>query len=215
MLIDRFVQFLVPKDKKFFPLFEKASGNMVTTSRVLVELVKTTDAAKRKDLIKEIERLEHEGDSITHEIFHELSSTFITPFDREDIHYLATAIDDVVDFVYGASKRFDLYRIDKITEPVIRLAELIHTGSEELHTAIVELKNMKNITKIKEACVRVNSVENQADDVFNTAIAQLFDEEKDPIYIIKMKEILSVLETATDKCEDAANIISSLIVKAS
>lgn len=215
MLVDRIVQFLLPKDRKFFPLFEKASGNLVTISKVLVEMVTATTPEKRAELIKEIERLEHVGDSITHEIFHELSSTFITPFDREDIHYLASAIDDVADFIHGSSKRIDLYKIDTISPAIIKLAELTHKSAEELNSAVVELKNMKNIIKIREACVRVNSIENHADDVFNSAIAQLFEEEKDPIRIIKLKEILSVLETATDKCEDAANIIESLIVKAS
>jgi uncharacterized protein len=215
MLIDRIVQFLIPKDRKFFPLFEKASANLVTISGVLVEMVQATTPEKRSELIKEIERLEHVGDSITHEIFHELSSTFITPFDREDIHYLASAIDDVADFIHGSSKRIDLYKIGVISQPVIKLAELTHKSAEELHTAVSELKNMKNIMKIREACVRVNSIENHADDVFNSAIAQLFETEKDPIQIIKIKEILSVLETATDKCEDAANIIESLIVKTS
>jgi uncharacterized protein len=215
MLIDRFVQFLIPKDRKFFPLFEKASANLVTISAVLVEMVRASSPEKRAELIKEIERLEHVGDSITHEIFHELSSTFITPFDREDIHYLASAIDDVADFIHGSSKRIDLYKIGVISPAIIKLAELTHKSSEELHSAVIELKNMKNIMKIREACVRVNSIENHADDVFNSAIAQLFEEEKDPIQIIKIKEILSVLETATDKCEDAANIIESLIVKTS
>lgn len=215
MLVDRIVQFLLPKDRKFFPLFERASGNLVTISGVLVEMVNSTNHDKRVELIKEIERLEHVGDSITHEIFHELSSTFITPFDREDIHFLASAIDDVADFIHGSSKRIHLYKIGVISPSIIKLAELTQRSSEELHSAVVELKNMKNIMKIKEACVRVNSIENHADDVFNSAIAQLFEEEKDPIMIIKTKEILSVLETATDKCEDAANIIESLIVKAS
>lgn len=215
MFIDRFVQFLIPKDRKFFPLFERGSSNLVAVSNVLVEMVNTHNYEKRKELIKEIERLEHVGDSITHEIFHELSSTFITPFDREDIHFLATALDDVVDFIHGSSKRIDLYKIDVIPAAVIKLAELTQKSSEALHIAIVELKNMKNVGKIREACVKVNSIENHADDVFNMAIAQLFEEEKDAIKIIKMKEILSVLETATDKCEDAANIIESLIVKAS
>ncbi len=215
MIVDRIVQFLLPKDRKFFPLFERASGNLVTISGVLVEMVNTPSLEKRAELIKEIERLEHVGDSITHEIFHELSATFITPFDREDIHFLASAIDDVADFIHGSSKRIDLYKIGVISPSIKKLAELTQRSSEELHSAVIELKNMKNISRIKEACVRVNSIENHADDVFNSAIAQLFEEEKDPIMIIKTKEILSVLETATDKCEDAANIIESLIVKAS
>lgn len=206
-------QFFQPKDKKFFPLFERASSNLVQTSKVLVELVNTSSAEKKRELYKEIERLEHVGDNITHETFHELSANFITPFDREDIHALVSSVDDVVDYIHGSVKRMELYKVDQMTPPIIKLAELIQKSSEELHTAVVELKNLKNISKIKEATVRINSIENHADDVFDTAIANLFETEKNAVEVIKMKDVLSALETATDKCEDAANVIGSILVK--
>ncbi len=207
------IDFFLPQDKKFFPLFEKASGNLHQISLVLVEMVNTSSPEKRKELIKEIERLEHVGDSVSHEIFNELSKNFITPFDREDIHELVSSLDDIVDFIHGSAKRIDLYKISEITPPVIKLAELVLKGAEELHKAVTGLRQMKNINQIKEACVRINSIENHADDIFDMAIAALFEDEKDAIKIIKMKEILSALETATDKCEDAANVIESIIVK--
>lgn len=213
MRLDGFLQILVPKDKKFFPLFEKASGNLVEISKALDELVNTPSGEVRKELIKKIEHLEHTGDGISHQIFHELSSTFITPFDREDIHTLASAIDDVVDNIHGAAKRMELYKIEDMTSPVVKLAELVHKGAQELHVAVCVLKNMKNIDLIKEACVRINSIENHADDIFDNAIASLFENEKDAIKVIKMKEVLSTLETATDMCEDAANVLQSIIVK--
>jgi predicted phosphate transport protein (TIGR00153 family) len=206
-------QFFQPKNKIFFSLFEKASANLISISAALVEMVTTTSPERKKELIREIERLEHVGDNITHETFHELGSNFITPFDREDIHSLISALDDVADYVHGSSKRMELYKLETMTPAIVKLAELIQKSAEELHIAVVELKNMKNINKIKESCVRINSIENHADDIFDMAIAKLFEEEKDAVEIIKMKEILQALETATDMCEDAANTIESILVK--
>ena len=206
-------QFFQPKNKIFFELFEKASANATATAKVLVELVTANSPEKRKELVREIERLEHIGDSITHETFNELSSNFITPFDREDINALVVAVDDIVDFIHGASKRMDLYKIENMTPAIIKLSELIQKAAEELEHAVLELRNMKNITKIKEACVRINSIENHADDIFDMAIAKLFEEEKNAVEVIKMKDILAILEIATDKCEDAANVISTILVK--
>jgi predicted phosphate transport protein (TIGR00153 family) len=207
-----FLQFLLPKDRKFFPLFEQSTNNLVKASKVLVELVNTTPD-KRKEMIREIEHLEHQGDNITHMIFNELSRNFITPFDREDIHALASAIDDVLDFIHGSAKRIELYKVTELSESITLLADCILKGSIELNIAVKNLENMKQIMIIKESCVKINSLENHADDVFNSGIARLFEEEKDPIKIIKIKEILSALETATDKCEDAANTIQTILVK--
>lgn len=213
MGFSNFLQLFVPRDKVFFPLFEKATSNLVVISGTLTQMVNSPDATKRRTLIKEIERLEHVGDNVTHEIFNELSANFITPFDREDIHKLVSSIDDIVDFIHGSSKRIELYKIETMSPAIIKLSELIETSSKELHTAVSELANKKNTHKIKEACVRINSIENHADDVFNNAIANLFEQEKDPIVIIKIKEILAALETATDKLEDAANVLQTILVK--
>ena len=206
-------EFFQPKDKVFFLLFQQASHNAVETSKVLVELVTTTSLEKRKELFREIERLEHVGDSITHETFNQLSLNFITPFDREDIHNLVSAIDDIVDYIHGASKRMELYKVEEMTPAIVKLSELILKGSEELEVAVKELRNLKNITKIKEATVRINSIENHADDIFDMAIAKLFEEEKNAVEVIKMKDVLSMLETATDKCEDAADVINAILIK--
>lgn len=206
-------QFFQPKDKIFFLLFRKAAANATETAKTLVELVGTTNADRRKELFREIERLENVGDSITHETFNELSSNFITPFDRGDIHDLVSSIDDIVDYIHGSSKRMELYKIEEMTPSIIRLAELIHKGAEELEIAIGELKNMRNVSKIKESTVRINSIENHADDIFEMAIAKLFEEEKNAVEVIKMKDVLSVLEIATDKCEVAANVINTIVIK--
>jgi predicted phosphate transport protein (TIGR00153 family) len=207
------LSFLIPREKKFFPLFDKATENLVAISTLLEKMVNTNDPEQRKLMIREIERMEHHGDTICHEIFNELNSTFITPFDREDIHALNTALDDIIDYVHGSAKRIDLYQINELTPAIKKLSELILQASLELNVAVRELRNMKKPGKIKEACVRINSIENHADDIFDTAIARLFEEEKDAIKIIKMKEVLSNLETATDMCEDAANVIETIIVK--
>jgi hypothetical protein len=207
-----FLSFLFPQDKKFFPLFTQASENLVKTSKILVEMVNAAPE-KRREMIKEIEHLEHTGDNITHMIYNELGRNFITPFDREDIHSLASAIDDVLDFIHGSAKRIDLYKVTTLPESVILLSDIILKGAIELNVAVSQLHNMKDLSAIKEACVKINSLENHADDVFNMGIAELFDKESDAIMVIKVKEILSALETATDKCEDAANTIQSIMVK--
>ena len=206
-------KFLMPTEKKFFPLFEKASSNLLETAVLLTKMVNTADAVTRRELLREIERLEHVGDSVTHEIFTELGTTFITPFDREDIHALTSVLDDVVDFIYGSAKRIELYKIQVPESNICKLAELIEKSGEELHKAVLGLRDLKNVESIREACIRINSIENHADDIFENAVARLFENEKDAIEIIKIKEVLSVLETATDKCEDAANVLETIIVK--
>ncbi|REK51817.1 MAG: DUF47 domain-containing protein [Bacteroidetes bacterium] len=208
-----FLSFLVPQDKKFFPLFESASGNLLQISKVLVEMVNSSDVNRRRELIKEIERLEHVGDSTTHDIFSELNKTFITPFDREDIHRLTTAIDDIVDYIHGSAKRIELYKIHEYNEAISKLAELNNQAAHEIHSAMSNLRSMKNANRIQEACIKINSIENHADDIFDMTIAKLFEEEKDAINLFKMKEVLSALETATDKCEDVANVLETIIIK--
>ncbi len=213
MNFSNILQLFIPRDRIFFPLFAKATQNLVVISNTLVQMVNSNDHNQRRALIREIERLEHVGDNVTHEIFNELSANFITPFDREDIQRLASSIDDIADFIEGSAKRVELYKIERISPAIIKLAELIETSAQELHSGVSELGNKKNVHKIKEACVRINSIENHADDVFNMAIANLFEQEKDAIAIIKVKEILAALETATDKCEDAANVLQTILVK--
>ncbi len=213
MSLNPILQYFVPKDRKFYPLFEQASSNLLAISNVLVELMVAPTAEKRMPLVRQIEKLEHVGDEITHTIFQEVSTTFITPFDREDIQRLASVLDDVIDYIHGSAKRIELYKMEPIHPAMIKLSELILQCAVELHSAISSLRSMKNLTKVKESLVRVNSIENHADDIFDNAVARLFEDEKDAIQIIKIKEILSALETATDKCEDVANVLESVIIK--
>ncbi|HOZ82978.1 MAG TPA: DUF47 family protein [Bacteroidia bacterium] len=208
-----FIQYFIPQDKKFFPLFDQAALNLQEAGKTMCQLVTSTDADQRKQLIREIERLEHRGDEITHEIFKELSRNFITPFDREDIHRLVSSIDDILDYIHGSSKRIDLYKVKEFSSDMVKLSELLQTQTEELRRVIYELKNKKNMRNISESLVLINSIENHADDIFDNAVARLFETETNAVEIIKTKEILSALETATDMCEDAANVIDSIIVK--
>lgn len=209
------LSFFIPKERKFFSMFEKATTNLVQISTLLVDMLNAQTEEDRKRLRGEIESLEHVGDTITHDILNQLSLSFITPFDREDIHQLAVVLDDIADYINGVSSRMILYKIGPadITPEAVKLGELILRCSEELQIAVSQLKDLKHVEKINEAYVRINSIENHADDIFDMAIGKLFDEEKDPIKLIKMKELYATLETATDKAEDAADIIKSIQVK--
>lgn len=214
MSLNSIFQYFVPKDRTvFFPLFEKASQNVVEMSDLMVKAVSIDDKEEREKIFAEIDHFEHRGDDITHQIYLELSKNFITPFDREDIHALASAVDDIADFIHGSANRMTLYGLDKMTEPIKKLAELIQQACYDLNKAIIELKDLKHKRQIADSCIRINSVENQADDVFDRAVADLFLYEKDAITLIKHKEILAALETATDRCEDAANILETILVK--
>jgi hypothetical protein len=214
MSLNSIFQYFVPKDKKiFFPLFEQAASNVVAIATILAEAVNSSNPATREELYKQIDKLENKGDELTHQIYLELGKNFITPFDREDIHALATAIDDVADNIQGAANRMSLYRIDEFDESIRKLCELILQASIDLEKAVRELKDLRNVRNIADSCIRINSVENQADYVFDRAVADLFLYERDAIKLIKYKEILAALETATDMCEDAANVMESILVK--
>jgi len=214
MKLDTFLHALLPKDLRFFDYMGKDVENLLTSARVFKELMSNAmSKQERVQKIKRIEELEHKGDEITHQIFSELGSTFITPFDREDIHALASTLDDILDAIQGAATRIVLYRVKKISREQEKLASLIYEAVYELHSAIPGLHDLRNAESIRASLVRINSIENEADEVFERAIADLFDSCKDPILLIKSKELLVGLETATDRCEDAANVIESIIVK--
>lgn len=213
MSLNSIFQFFVPKDKKFFPLFEQATANLTNMSTVMIELVNSKTVDERNALIRKIDDLEHVGDDVTHAILTELSRNFITPFDREDIHDLASKIDDVADYLNGSAKDFLLYDIMDYSQSIKDLIYLIHEGAQQLQIAVRELQNLKNVALIHEAIVKIHSVENKADNVLDQALADLFKHEDDVKELIKMKEVLSMLELATDKCEDAANVVSSIVLK--
>lgn len=215
MSLNPLLQLLIPKERKFFDLFESASSNLVQTSKVLYDALNMPPGNKRLEQLKEVARLEHVGDDITHRIFQEVGSTFITPFDREDIQKLASVLDDVLDCIHGAAKRIEMYKIGTIHPSIVKLAELTYDACIELNKAISQLRDMRDVSIIREACIVVNSIENHADDVSDMTLARLFEEETNAIEVIKMKEIISIIETATDRCEDVANILESILIKES
>ncbi|HXG38391.1 MAG TPA: DUF47 family protein [Bacteroidota bacterium] len=214
MKADGFIKALLPKDDKFFGHFERASENLITAARIFKDLMSNSmSKEERAQKIRKIEELEHKGDEVTHQIYNDLGTTFVTPLDREDIHQIASKLDDVLDYIHGAATRIVLYRVETISPEQERLACMIYDAVEELHKAIARLRDLRSVEAIRESLVKVNSIENEADDLFERAIANLFETCKDPILLIKTKELLVSLETATDKCEDVANAIESIIVK--
>ena len=203
----------MPKDKVFYSLFEEVADGVARMGELLRTVVREPDFDKRGALILELETLEHVNDDLTHRIFTELGRNFITPFDREDIHYLASALDDVCDYIYAAGKKINFYKVDPNDPGIQKLADLIEQGSKQIRSAIKELRNMRDMRTITDALVRVNSIENQADDIFDRSIELLFESEPDAKEVIKRRDIYQVLEIVTDKCEDATNVIESIIIK--
>ena len=203
----------MPKNKIFYELFEGVAARVSDMGYKLKEMVNEPDADKRASILSVIEDLEHKNDDATHLIFTELGRNFITPFDREDIHYLATALDDIADYIYASSKEISFYKVNPNDSGIQKLAELVLQGTTEISKAVKGLRDMKHLREMTEALVKVNSIENQADDVFDMSIEMLFNQENDFKEVIKKREIYQALETATDKCEDAANVIESIIIK--
>lgn len=213
MAINTFFKMFLPKDRVFFTLFENMAevvGKMATQLQLMVN---ESDEDKRAEISAIIENLEHKNDDFTHNVFTELGRNFITPLDREDIHALATALDDIADYIYASAKKINFYRVNPNDLGIHKLADLVLQGSTEIKKAVHGLRDMKNLREMTEAIVKINSIENQADDVFDMSIEMLFNSENDFKEVIKKREIYQVLEIATDKCEDAANVIESIIIK--
>ncbi|MBA2249809.1 MAG: DUF47 domain-containing protein [Chitinophagaceae bacterium] len=208
-----FLKFFLPKDKVFFQLFESVADTVMKMGNKLKEVVKENDFEMRATYIKEIEDMEHMNDDFTHRIFTELGRNFITPFDREDIHSLANALDDVSDYIYASAKKINFYKVDPSDVGFQKMSELIANSCSEVQKAVGELRDMKNLRRITDAMVAINSIENQADDIFDMSIERLFETEPDAKEVIKKREIYQVMEIVTDKCEDAANVIESIIIK--
>lgn len=213
MGLNSILKIFTPKSIIFFELFEKIATNVEKSGELFKKFVSEPDADKRSAILQTLIDVEHHNDELTHNVFTELSRNFITPFDREDVHYLATALDDVVDFTYSAVKKINLYRINPNDTGILKMAELIDQGTTHVKNAVYELRDMKKIRNITEALVKINSIENQADDVFDMSIEKLFNTEPDAKEVIKKRDIYQVMETITDKCEDVGNVIESIIIK--
>jgi uncharacterized protein len=199
----------LPKEVRFYDYFEQQSQNILKAAALLDDLVRNfADARAKTHLIKEVE---HAGDLITHEIVRKLNTTFITPLDREDIHSLATRLDDVLDYIEAAAERLVVYRIKEPTSACRAFAEVIVKTAEAMDRAIRCLRNMD--AGFHEHAVEVNRLENTADNLLRDSLAALFEEQGDPIEVIKWKEIYETMEIVTDRCEDVANVIEGIILK--
>lgn len=191
-------------------MLENESKNVLDGSIAFLEMLKNYENIREKQ--QTIKDIEHQGDDFVHEIFEELNKAFITPIDHEDISALASAFDDVLDYIDGTATRLVLYDIKKPEENMIKLAEVLVRQTTELDNAISSLRNIKNPKEIEKKCIEVNRLENIADDIYKMSVAELF-KRTDAIEIMKLKEVYERLEFATDKCEDAANVISDIVVK--
>jgi predicted phosphate transport protein (TIGR00153 family) len=211
--LNSILKIFLPKDRIFYQLFESVAKELVKMGDKLKEMVNEPDYDARAKCLKELEDMEHVNDDLTHQIFMELGRNFITPFDREDIHYLASALDDIADYIYATAKKINFYRVNPDDIGIRKFADIIPLGCVAVHNAVTELRNMKNMRQITDALVSINSIENQADDIYDMSIERLFATEPDAKELIKKKEIYQVMEIVTDKCEDAANVIESIIVK--
>lgn len=208
-----FVKIFMPKDRVFYGLFEEVANNLKEMSALFKAALQENDATKRGAMLKGLEEWEHKNDVVTHRLFVELGRNFITPFDREDIHYLATALDDVADYMWGSAKRMMNYNMDEVDEITQEFGQIIGKAVEYLYTGIHELRNMRDLRAITEVCVNVNSLENEGDDLLDKGMMALFTSSIEPIEVIKKKDLYQMLELVTDKCEDAANVIESIIIK--
>jgi uncharacterized protein Yka (UPF0111/DUF47 family) len=213
MNFNAIIQLFTPKDRVFYSLFEQVALNVAEMGRLMKDVVAEPDFSKRGVVIKKLEDLEHNNDNLTHQIFNELGKNFITPFDREDIHHLANALDDICDYIYASAKKINFYKVDPSDSGIQKMADIIALGAESIKIAVLELRNMKNMRNITDAIAKVNTYENQADDLFDMCIERLFETENDVKMLIKKREIYQVMEIATDKFEDAANVMESIVVK--
>lgn len=212
--MNNIIRLFLPKDKVFYDIFENIVANLKEMGSTLKKALNENDAEKRTTLLRSLEDGEHKNDEFTHQIFVELGKNFITPFDREDIHYLATSLDDIADYIYASSKKIIQYKVAENDEYMKELAEISHKSIKVLADAVTKLRSMKNISQIKQDCVTINSLENSADEVLDNAIINLFSNDQRPaIEIIKLKDVYEDLEVISDKCEDASNVIESIIIK--
>jgi len=200
---------LIPRDTKFFDLFADMASNLGEGARLLQKTL--VEFKEVEDRVRQLKVIEHRGDEMTHEILTKLNQTFITPFDREDIYRLASSLDDVLDFIFAAGVRLVMYKITAAPPAASQLAGILVTQADQLAEAVTRLE--KKHDHVLQNCVEINRLENEADQVARTAIGVLFDQEKDPISLIKLKELYEVLETATDKAEDAANVLEGVVLK--
>ena len=201
----------IPKEEKFFDLFEESARNMVKAAQGLKEMVDTWKNIEGR--VGEITEMEHQGDTITHQIMAQLNRTFVTPFDREDIALLAHTLDDVTDFIHAAADAMLIYKVDSPSQRAKELADIIVQAAAEIERAMPQLRHRAELKQIFTRCVEINRLENMADRVFRSAMAELFGNTTDLAQVIKWREIYEHMESATDRCEDVSNVLEGVALK--
>lgn len=202
---------LIPKQESFFDLFDKQVKTVNRGAKCLAELLSNYENVE--DAAFNIKATEHDADEIVHNIIRKLNTTFVTPLDREDIHALTSALDDILDFVEAAANRMILYEIKEPTEEAVKLSKILAEATELTVKAVCNLRDMKQSAAIREACIAINRLENQGDQLNRAALARLFQMHDKPIEALKWREIYDHIETAIDKCEDVADILESTVLK--
>ncbi|MDP1622793.1 MAG: DUF47 family protein [Bacteroidales bacterium] len=218
MNFNDFIKWFVPKNESFFPFFEGEAKCIVQASELLYDMLTTKKTSEeRLEILKQIKKIEYDGDVFTHGVYEQLDKSFLTPFDREDIHQLASSLDDVLDYIHAVGQRIYWYKPKpkKIGEEIKDFAGIIKESAIEIESAVFHLRNAnKNKSKILQSCINLNTLENKADDLFFIYMSDLFeDEDKDAIDIIKRKDIISTLEQCVDAAEDVSDIIKTILIK--
>ncbi|MEE8449637.1 MAG: DUF47 family protein [Thermodesulfobacteriota bacterium] len=198
----------LPREEKFFDMFEAQAMNILDAAKELRDLMDGFQEIEDKTRL--LKDLEHKGDTITHDIIRKVNKTFVTPIDREDIHALASTLDDILDTIEASAARIYLYRITEPTELAVRFADIILRSVEEVVKTIACLRNFEDIFS---HCVELNRLENEADQVLREAYQELFADPTDPLWVIKWKDVYETLEASTDRCEDVANILEGIVLK--
>jgi predicted phosphate transport protein (TIGR00153 family) len=204
---------LLPQEDKFYPMFEDLAELISKASHILARVIESTEPWKEEDPIREIKLLENKADEIVHRVMDALDSSFITPFDREDIHRLVSRMDDVMDNINSTAQQILLYRPGRLAPQIRELTMVAVRGCEQIRIAVMELRNLQKRVKINEACIKINELENVADDIFHKMISDLFAFETDAIELIKNKEIMETLEYTTDRIEDVSDILKTILIK--
>ena len=206
------VNWLLPKEKKFFLMLKDQASNVVDGAsefKNLIDNYNSLSDVKRKELVKKIKEIESKGDNIVHNIIGSLDKAFITPIDKEDIHRLSMLLDDVIDFIYATSIRLTIFKISRINDHIRKLSDIILETVKKIELGVIGVSKLKSMNRFY---IDIHTLENKADDIYHEALGDLFNK-KDPIEIIKYREIYEYLENITDRCEDIANVIESIVVK--
>jgi uncharacterized protein len=213
MNFNNVLKYFTPKEKKFYGMFNLAADNIIEASFEFNKLINAPTFEERKEIGIKIKEIEKKGDDFTYHIFEELHKTFITPFDREDIHELTSAMDDVVDLIYGVSGKIEYYHVTNITQYMKDMIEQIHQGCLLIQVAVGGLEKMRKENKIMKACKDLHKVESRVDTIYHSGLSDLFVNEKDPIELIKQKEILQNIEKIANKVEDISDIVKTILIK--